>query len=54
MPIAEVCDRLSRSRASLCRDIEDDRFPWPVKLGRSSRWRESDLGAFIARGRVGS
>jgi prophage regulatory protein len=43
-----VCRSLCRSRASVYRDIERNVFPRPVKLGHSSRWRSSDLRAFIA------
>lgn len=43
-----VCHALSRSRASIYRDIERGGFPAPVKVGHSSRWRSSELRAFIA------
>lgn len=45
--IKTVCATLSRSRASIYRDIERGQFPEPKKLGRSSRWRMSDLEKII-------
>ncbi|WP_340110128.1 helix-turn-helix transcriptional regulator [Pikeienuella sp. HZG-20] len=38
---------LQRSRASIYRDIERSEFPGPLKLGRSSRWRLSEVMAYI-------
>ena len=46
-----VCHALCRSRASIYRDIERGDFPEPLKVGHSSRWRSSDLHAFIAAAR---
>lgn len=43
-----VCRSLSRSRASIYRDIARGTFPEPVKVGSSSRWRLSELRAVIA------
>jgi predicted DNA-binding transcriptional regulator AlpA len=45
--------RLSRSRASLFRDIARGRFPAPVKTGGSSRWFESDIDAYLDALRFG-
>lgn len=45
--IKTVCATLSRSRASIYRDIKRGAFPDPQKLGRSSRWRMSDLEKII-------
>jgi prophage regulatory protein len=42
-----VCAILSRSRASIYRDIKRGAFPGPIKLGHSSRWRMSDLQKII-------
>ena len=49
-----VCFALSRSRASIYRDINRGAFPKPVKIGSSSRWRVSELKAAIEATRVGS
>lgn len=38
---------LQRSRASIYRDIGRSEFPGPLKLGRSSRWRVSEIMAHI-------
>ena len=43
-----VCHALCRSRAGIYRDIERGSFPRPLKIGQSSRWRSSELRAFIA------
>ncbi|WP_170593060.1 helix-turn-helix transcriptional regulator [Ruegeria arenilitoris] len=45
--IKTVCATLCRSRASIYRDIERGDFPEPIKRGRSSRWRVSDLNKII-------
>lgn len=41
LPIGKVCEILSRSKASIYRDIDRGAFPKAQKLGRSSRWRLS-------------
>lgn len=41
LPIGRVCEILSRSKASIYRDIERKTFPKAQKLGHSSRWRLS-------------
>ncbi len=41
--IKTVCAVLSRSRASIYRDIQRGDFPKPIKLRGSSRWKLSDL-----------
>lgn len=46
--IKTVCATLSRSRASIYRDIERGDFPKPIKRGHSSRWRVSDLNKILA------
>ena len=43
LPISKVCEILSRSRASIYRDIERGTFPKAQKQGRSSRWRLSQI-----------
>lgn len=40
---------LHRSRASIYRDIKNNTFPKPLKLGSSSRWRLSEVEALIER-----
>ena len=53
VPIDTVLARLSRSRASLYRDIARGHFPAPVKTGGSSRWFESDIDAYLDALRCG-
>jgi len=48
LKFSEVCKILARSRASIYRDSQAGRFPEPVKLGGSSRWRRSDVLAIVA------
>jgi predicted DNA-binding transcriptional regulator AlpA len=43
-----VCRALTRSRASIYRDIKRGTFPKPSKVGSSSRWRMSQVRAAIA------
>ncbi|MDC9623740.1 helix-turn-helix domain-containing protein [Xenorhabdus sp. XENO-7] len=43
----QVCDVLSLSRATLYRKIESGLIPKPLKDGRSSKWKESDLQPYI-------
>lgn len=45
--IATLVEMLQRSRASIYRDIERGAFPKALKLGRSSRWRVSEVCAYI-------
>jgi predicted DNA-binding transcriptional regulator AlpA len=47
--IATLVEILQRSRASIYRDIKNDAFPKPLKLGSSSRWRLSEVNAVIER-----
>lgn len=42
--IAGICSR------QLHKLVASGRFPPPVRLGRSVRWRQSDVDAFIAVG----
>jgi predicted DNA-binding transcriptional regulator AlpA len=49
LKLPQVCDMLGRSRASIYRDIAAQAFPEPVKVGASSRWRMSEVQAYIAQ-----
>ncbi|WP_373237573.1 helix-turn-helix transcriptional regulator [Cohaesibacter celericrescens] len=48
--IKEVCEILSRSPASIYRDITRGDFPSPLKLHGSSRWRLSAVNAIVENG----
>lgn len=49
LTIAQLADLLGLSRATVYRQIAaDSAFPRPVKIGRVTRFRESDAQAFIA------
>ena len=41
LTIKKVCEIMSRSKASIYRDIKSGTFPPPQKQGGSSRWRRS-------------
>lgn len=45
--IDEVCELLSFSRSSIYNMINDGKLIAPIKIGRASRWRLSDVDAFI-------
>jgi predicted DNA-binding transcriptional regulator AlpA len=47
LPLSALVETLQRSRASIYRDVKRGAFPKPLKLGGSSRWRRSDVEAFI-------
>src|SRR4051794_38259414 len=47
---AELGRLLSRSRASIRRDVAAGRIPPPVNIGRSIRWRKAEIEAWIAAG----
>lgn len=47
IPVSALVETLQRSRASIYRDIKRGVFPKPLKLGGSSRWRRSEVEAFI-------
>ncbi|MFA5680538.1 MAG: AlpA family phage regulatory protein [Hydrogenophaga sp.] len=48
LKLNEVMKRVSYSHDWIYRQIALGRFPRPVKLGRSSRWRLSDVNAWVA------
>lgn len=48
LTIGKVCEILSRSKASIYRDIDRGAFPKAQKLGRSSRWRLSVVMQVVA------
>ena len=48
LSLSDVCGIVCRSRASIYRDIQAGTFPKQVKAGKSSRWRTSDVRAFLA------
>ena len=45
--IHEVCGLLSRSNASIYRDIKRGAFSSQIKIGWSARWRMSDIQEII-------
>lgn len=49
LSVSTLVEMLHRSRASIYRDIQRGEFPRPLKLGSSSRWRRSEIEAYIER-----
>lgn len=45
--LSEVCERTRLSRATLYFYISECRFPAPIKLGKHSRWLDSEVRGFI-------
>lgn len=48
--MAELVDRVKRSRRSIEKDVEAGRMPQPIRIGRSVRWRLTDIETWIANG----
>ena len=49
--VDEICKRLSISRATIYRLMkqEDNPFPAPIKIGKSSLWVWSEIEAWVQR-----
>jgi prophage regulatory protein len=45
--LPDVLSRIGRSRTTLYAEIEADRFPPPIKLGRGSFWRDDEVSSII-------
>lgn len=45
--MTEVCALTKLSRASLYFYCQEGRFPRPIKLGKHSRWLDSEVRGFI-------
>ena len=48
--VRALCQLLSRSEASLARDDAAGRLPRAVRIGRSKKWRKSEILDWIAAG----
>lgn len=48
--VREVAERLGVSSRQIWKLTSSGRLPGPVRLGRSVRWRESDVSRFIGCG----
>lgn len=48
--VRDVAARLRLSTRSIYKLAASGRLPRPVKVGGATRWRESDLAAFLAAG----
>jgi prophage regulatory protein len=44
--VKQVMERTGLSRSTLWRLVKKGGFPPPIKIGKSARWRESDLDAW--------
>lgn len=47
MKLTEVCERTRLCRATLYHYVQEGRFPRPIRLGKHSRWLESEVRGFI-------
>lgn len=47
LTIQQVADVLQVGQASIYARISEEIFPRPVKLGRSNRWKTSDINKYI-------
>ena len=52
LKIPEVQQLLGLGRTALYNHIREGDLPKPIKIGNASRWRMSDLQAWIARGQA--
>ena len=50
LTIKEVAQRLAVSVDTIRRLAEARKFPQPVRVGRSVRWRMADVEAYLDRG----
>jgi predicted DNA-binding transcriptional regulator AlpA len=50
LPVGAVAAILNVSPRSLWKMLYSGKLPTPVRLGRSVKWRLTDVQAFIARG----
>ncbi|GGD44719.1 helix-turn-helix transcriptional regulator [Sinisalibacter lacisalsi] len=48
LPLHAVVDATGYQRATIYRKITQGAFPPPVKIGRASRWPESEIQKWIA------
>lgn len=49
LPIGVVEEHTGLKKSSIYKRIQEGSFPAPIKIGASSRWVESDVGAWIRR-----
>lgn len=47
LPIAEVSKRIGFAESTIFRFMKEGRFPKPVSIGTSKRWKNSDVEAWI-------
>lgn len=48
LPLDEVEQRVGFKSSFIYREIKNKAFPAPVKIGVSSRWRESEINSWIS------
>ncbi|MBV4509530.1 AlpA family transcriptional regulator [Pseudomonas baetica] len=47
MTLEDLIKELKLSRATIYRSIKSQGFPAPLKFGKSSRWRKSDVETYF-------
>jgi len=50
IPASASADKVGKSKSGFLKDWRAGRTPAPIRLGRSVRWDESELDAWIAAG----
>ncbi|MBX3363152.1 MAG: helix-turn-helix domain-containing protein [Phycisphaeraceae bacterium] len=50
LTIEDLVARLRRCKRAIYEDVAAGRIPAPIRIGRSVRWRESEIAAWIAAG----
>lgn len=50
LDVRAVAERLSLGERSVWKRVAAAGLPKPIRIGRSVRWRQSDIAAFIRRG----
>ncbi|MDE1988846.1 MAG: AlpA family phage regulatory protein [Betaproteobacteria bacterium] len=48
LPIEEVTEMVKISRSKIYQMKQDGKFPAPLKVGRASRWRLSNILAWVS------
>lgn len=48
LTIDEVMSQISFKRSFIYESMQDNKFPKPVRIGRSIRWKQSDIQKWIS------
>lgn len=45
--VGDLCQMLKMNRSTVYRQIQEGKFPAPIKIGKCSRWRYSEIASFL-------